>query len=174
MSFCVGFEQSAMIKEAVRLPAVALAGMLAVSPASMSAGAGDLPKTDNVHEMIQMTAKRHKLDPHIFKGLVFTESSFRPRIINREGVANPNRWSIGLSQVQPRTAKDMGFRGHYSKLQDPGTNLEFGARYLKKQLKRYDGDYSKALSAYNAGTATGANKKYVSKIMQYAKKVKGK
>jgi soluble lytic murein transglycosylase-like protein len=34
---------------------------------------------------------------------------------------------------------------------DPLANLEGGARYLRAQLDRFDGDVEKALAAYNAG-----------------------
>jgi len=34
---------------------------------------------------------------------------------------------------------------------DPYANLEGGARYLREQLDRFDGDLEKALAAYNAG-----------------------
>ncbi len=34
---------------------------------------------------------------------------------------------------------------------DPFANLEGGARYLRAQLDRFDGDLEKALAAYNAG-----------------------
>ena len=34
---------------------------------------------------------------------------------------------------------------------DPMQNLEGGARYLREQLDRFDGDLEKALAAYNAG-----------------------
>jgi soluble lytic murein transglycosylase-like protein len=34
---------------------------------------------------------------------------------------------------------------------DPFANLEGGARYLREQLDRFDGDIEMALAAYNAG-----------------------
>ena len=34
---------------------------------------------------------------------------------------------------------------------DPLANLEGGARYLREQMDRFDGDIEKALAAYNAG-----------------------
>ena len=46
----------------------------------------------------------------------------------------------------PGTARQMGVNAD-----DPFANLEGGARYLRQQLDRFDGDLEKALAAYNAG-----------------------
>ena len=46
----------------------------------------------------------------------------------------------------PGTARDMGVNPD-----DPLANLEGGARYLRAQLDRFDGDLERALAAYNAG-----------------------
>jgi soluble lytic murein transglycosylase-like protein len=46
----------------------------------------------------------------------------------------------------PGTARDLGVNAD-----DPFDNLEGGARYLREQLDRFDGDLERALAAYNAG-----------------------
>ena len=46
----------------------------------------------------------------------------------------------------PGTARELGVNPD-----DPLANLEGGARYLRQQLDRFDGDVEKALAAYNAG-----------------------
>jgi len=46
----------------------------------------------------------------------------------------------------PGTARYLGVDAD-----DPMQNLEGGARYLREQLDRFDGDLEKALAAYNAG-----------------------
>ncbi len=52
----------------------------------------------------------------------------------------------GLAQLMPGTARELGVDPD-----DPLANLEGGARYLRQQLDRFDGDLEKALAAYNAG-----------------------
>lgn len=60
--------------------------------------------------------------------------------------------SYGLCQVKEDTAKALGFQGSGGGLMIPELNVHYAAKYLKVQLDRYDGDWCKAVSAYNSGT----------------------
>ena len=58
--------------------------------------------------------------------------------------------SRGLMQLMPDTARDLGVTNPA----DPAQSVMGGARYMAQLLKRFGGDESKALAAYNAGPAT--------------------
>lgn len=59
--------------------------------------------------------------------------------------------SIGMCMVKENTARFLGFKGKADELLDNKTNFHWAAKYLKYQLERYNGDYCKAVGAYNAG-----------------------
>jgi soluble lytic murein transglycosylase-like protein len=82
---------------------------------------------------------RYDLSPALLEALVWQESRWRHRSISPKGAR-------GLAQLMPATARYLGVDPD-----DPHANLEGGARYLRIQLNRFDGDLVKALAAYNAG-----------------------
>lgn len=130
----------------VALPGVEAADMVALSadyalpaeavadPARHSAA---IPPhyAQKVHEL----ARRFDLSPALIEALVWQESRWRPDAVSPAGAR-------GLAQLMPGTARELGVDP-----QDPFANLEGGARYLRAQLDRFDGDLEKALAAYNAG-----------------------
>jgi soluble lytic murein transglycosylase-like protein len=83
-------------------------------------------------------AQRYNLPPSIFLSLVQQESRFNPEAVSPRG-------AIGLGQLMPATARELGVDPR-----DPVQNLEGSARYLRQQIDRF-GDMSLALAAYNAG-----------------------
>jgi soluble lytic murein transglycosylase-like protein len=84
-------------------------------------------------------AARFDLSPALIEALVWQESRWQQRAVSPVGAR-------GLAQLMPGTAQDLGVDPD-----DPFANLEGGARYLREQLDRFDGDVEKALAAYNAG-----------------------
>lgn len=82
---------------------------------------------------------RYDLSPALMEALVWQESRWRHASISPKGAR-------GLAQLMPATARYLGVDPD-----DPHANLEGGARYLRMQLNRFDGDLVKALAAYNAG-----------------------
>src|SRR5688500_1755689 len=88
---------------------------------------------------INELAARFDLSPALLEAVVWQESRWRADAVSPVGAR-------GLAQLMPGTAREMGVNPD-----DPFANLEGGARYLRQQLDRFDGDVEKALAAYNAG-----------------------
>ena len=88
---------------------------------------------------VQELSARFDLSPALIEALVWQESRWHARAVSSAGAR-------GLAQLMPGTAREMGVNPD-----DPFANLEGGARYLREQLDRFDGDVEKALAAYNAG-----------------------
>jgi soluble lytic murein transglycosylase-like protein len=95
--------------------------------------------------MAAAAARKYGIPVDLFKKLVQQESNWNPRARSHAG-------AIGLAQLMPFTAKQLGVNPH-----DPKQNLEGGARYLKQQHRKF-GTWRLALAAYNAGP--GAVQKY--------------
>jgi len=84
-------------------------------------------------------SRRFDLSPSLLEAVVWQESRWRAGAVSHAGAR-------GLAQLMPGTAQYLGVNPD-----DPMQNLEGGARYLREQLDRFDGDLEKALAAYNAG-----------------------
>jgi soluble lytic murein transglycosylase-like protein len=85
----------------------------------------------------------------LLSDLCYVESTHRPHVI----VMDTNGYeSIGLCQVQYRTAQWLGFKGKKEELLKPDVNAQWAAAYLAYQYKRY-GNWVMAIKAYNAGSA---------------------
>ncbi|GMN02949.1 lytic transglycosylase domain-containing protein [Erythrobacter sp. MTPC3] len=88
---------------------------------------------------VHTLAERFDLSPSLLEAVVWQESRWRENAVSHAGAR-------GLAQLMPGTAAELGVDPD-----DPLQNLEGGARYLREQLDRFDGDLEKALAAYNAG-----------------------
>jgi len=97
---------------------------------------------------------RYDLSPALIEAVVWQESRWRAGAVSPVGAR-------GLAQLMPGTAREMGVNPD-----DPFANLEGGARYLREQLDRFDGDIEKALAAYNAGPGRVASAGGVPRIRE--------
>ncbi len=90
------------------------------------------------------------VDPYVLAAMACVESSVRPRAESKAG-------ALGLLQLQVPTAVDMARRLRVPPptrddlLDDPELNVRLGAAYLAWLLPRQDGDWERALMAYNTG-----------------------
>lgn len=117
---------------------------------------------------IHRVALSEGVDSQVLASVCWVESKFNPRALAVRDGGKPAS-SIGICQVQYKTAQFMGFRGRAAELYTIDTNLSYAAKYLKYQLKRY-GDLDSAIAAYNAGAVyyddqgNFVNQSYVKKV----------
>lgn len=113
-------------------------------------------------------ARKYKIDPRIFRGLITAESNWNPNAGSPAGAR-------GIAQFMPATARSMGVNLDDGRISD---DLDGAARYLRNNLRMFDGSYRKALAAYNAGPGAvqkhggvppyAETQAYVRKVLGYA------
>ncbi len=112
----------------------------------------------------EASAKYH-VDVNLLAAVAFKESRYNPKAVSRIGAE-------GIMQLKPKTARSLGVTDSF----DPRQNILGGAKYLRKQLDRFDGNVDMALAAYNAGwvlvskkgpNATEESAEYVVTIKRY-------
>jgi soluble lytic murein transglycosylase-like protein len=91
-------------------------------------------------QIVQTTAEKHRVDPRLVRAVIATESNWNTAAVSGKGAQ-------GLMQLIPGTAQQLGVSDAF----DPAQNVDGGVRYLGMMLDRYNGDVPKALAAYNAG-----------------------
>lgn len=124
----------------------------------------DSMKTTKYDEYFKKAAKKYGVSESLLKAIAKAESNFNANDVSSAG-------AIGVMQLMPETAKELGVTDPY----DPEQNIMGGAKCIAQKLKEFNGDVKLALAAYNAGSgAVKRNggvpsycKSYISKVLSY-------
>jgi soluble lytic murein transglycosylase-like protein len=104
-------------------------------------------RSQEFEPLIAEYSAAHAVRPDLVRAVIQAESAFNP-------LARSVKGAMGLMQLMPATAAELGVRDPY----DPAQNIRGGVTYLKSLLVQYSNNEELALAAYNAGPA--AVKKY--------------
>ena len=136
-------------------------------------GAGSAVRSSDYGKAIKSACRRYTVDPALVRAVIMAESNFNPAAVSPKG-------AMGLMQLMPDTARDMGVSDPF----DPVENIHGGVGYLSRLLTNQNGDLIRALAAYNAGptrvmTYGGIPPfretwNYVKRVMNYYQIFKGK
>lgn len=91
-------------------------------------------------DTIGVAAKQYGVDVGFIRAIIHAESAFNPLARSRKG-------AMGLMQLMPGTAKDMGV----ADTTNPEQNISGGVKYLAALLQTFSGNETLAAAAYNAG-----------------------
>jgi len=127
---------------------------------------GTNPNEKVFEPYINEIAVEHGVDPKLVKAVIRAESAFNPSAVSPKG-------AMGLMQLMPGTAMDMGVQDPYHPIQ----NLRGGVGYLKEMLRLFNNDLVLALAAYNAGPNAvkqyggvppyEETQQYIQRVLQY-------
>ena len=133
--------------------------------AANATSSGSVSSPENLEEYFKEASETYGVDINLLKAIARQESNFNPSATSSAG-------AMGVMQLMPSTAKGLGVTNAY----DAQENIMGGAKLMAQNLKKYNGDVSLALAAYNAGS--GNVDKYggippFKETQNYVKKVLG-
>lgn len=110
---------------------IVIAAPVPVATVRISAG--------DVSGAIAAASQRHGVSRDLIEAVAWQESRYNQSAVSRVG-------ATGVMQLMPGTARELGVDRF-----DLAQNVDGGAAYLSRMLRRFRGDVRMALAAYNAG-----------------------
>lgn len=95
---------------------------------------------ESMESMFEDASRAYQVPMDLLKAVAKAESNFNPAAVSPKG-------AVGVMQLMPATARGLGVDDPY----DARSNIFGGAKYLRENLDRYDGNIELTLAAYNAG-----------------------
>lgn len=97
-------------------------------------------------DLISRAAQEFNVDGSLVRAVIWQESRFNPSAVSNKG-------AMGLMQIMPATFDECALAVGALYPFDPNDSIRCGTYYLSKLIARFNGDYNKAIMAYNAGAA---------------------
>lgn len=120
---------------------------------------------NEIDSAVKKASEKYSVPVKLIKSVIKAESDFNPAAISSKG-------AIGLMQLMPKTAKEMGAKN----LSDIDENVLAGTKYLSNLLKKFKNE-KMAIAAYNAGPSNvnkyhgvppfNETRNYVKKVLAY-------
>jgi len=95
---------------------------------------------EEIESLADRISRKEGISPSLVKAIIRNESGYDADAVSPKG-------AMGLMQLMPSAVEELGVADPFS----PEENITGGARMLKKLLGTYQGDYRRAVAAYNAG-----------------------
>lgn len=123
----------------------------------------DKSQTSSLKDVFRNAADKYDISYDFLTAVAKAESDFNPKCVSSAGAK-------GIMQLMPNEIKEFKVKDPF----DYEENIMAAAKLLKAHLKKFDGNYTLAAAAYNAGS--GAVKKYggvppYSETQNYVKKI---
>ncbi len=97
-------------------------------------------KSQPYNEQINLASRKYAVDAYLIRSVIAIESCYQQKAVSSAGAQ-------GLMQLMPDTADRFGVSDSF----DSAQNIDAGTKYLRFLQRRYKGELTKVLAAYNAG-----------------------
>jgi hypothetical protein len=98
-------------------------------------------------DIFRREASLHKIPLWLALGVAWVESKFDPKLRGTHTV-------VGMMQVMPSTAREMGYKGTTNQLFEPETNIIWGMNELAQDYQIAKGDICLTIAKYKGGFHT--------------------